>query len=52
MREPEQPTRPPAADIDLSPVAAEASEESVASERESVGDLPDTGGLVPPDDAQ
>lgn len=33
-------------------VAQETPEESVAEEREAVGDQPDEGGLVPPDDAQ
>lgn len=33
-------------------VAAEPAEESTAKEAESVGDGPDVGGTVPPDDAQ
>jgi hypothetical protein len=33
-------------------VAQETPEESVAGEREAVGDQPDVGGLVPPDDSQ
>lgn len=47
MTEPEhdQPTS-------MADVAAEAPEQSVAHEREVVGDQPDTGGLVPPDQAQ
>lgn len=36
----------------LAEVAAEPAEQSVRREREVVGDRPDTGGLVPPDDAQ
>lgn len=36
----------------MAAVASEAPEESVAREREAVGDQPDTGGLVPPDHAQ
>ena len=36
----------------LAEVAAEPAEQSVRREREAVGDRPDTGGLVPPDDAQ
>jgi hypothetical protein len=36
----------------LADVAAEPAEQSVRREREAVGDVPDTGGLVPPDDAQ
>jgi hypothetical protein len=36
----------------LADVAAEDSAESVAHEKEAVGDQPDTGGLVPPDSAQ
>lgn len=37
--------------IDLSQVAKEPPQESVAAERESTGDGPE-GGLVPEDDAQ
>ena len=33
-------------------VAAEPPEQSVRRERQAVGDRPDTGGLVPTDDAQ
>ena len=33
-------------------VAGESAEESVARERDAVGDQPDEGGLVPTDDAQ
>jgi hypothetical protein len=33
-------------------VAGETPEESVRQEREVVGDQPDVGDLVPPDDAQ
>lgn len=47
MSEPEQPIGTSLADV-----AAEDPAESVARERESVGDQPDVGGLVPPDDAQ
>ena len=36
----------------LAETAAEPPEESVAHEREVLGDHPDTGPLVPPDDAQ
>ena len=36
----------------LAATASESPEESVQHEREAVGDQPDTGGLVPPDDAQ
>ena len=36
----------------LAATAAKSTEESVREEREAVGDQPDTGGLVPPDDAQ
>ena len=36
----------------MADVAAEDPAESIAREREAVGDHPDTGGLVPPDDAQ
>jgi len=39
-------------DLNLGDVAAEPPEESVAHEQAVVGDLPDTGGTVPPDDAQ
>jgi len=45
----EQPERPP---VSLAEVAAEPPEESVRREREAVGDHPDTGPLVPGDDAQ
>ena len=47
MSEPDRPIG-----TSLSDVAGEDLSESVAREREAVGDLPDTGGLVPPDDAQ
>ena len=36
----------------LAAVAGRSIEESVAEEREAVGDHPDTGDLVPSDDAQ
>ena len=36
----------------LAQVASESADESVAAEREVVGDQPDTGGLVDEDDAQ
>jgi hypothetical protein len=36
----------------LASTASETPEESVQREREAVGDHPDTGGLVPHDDAQ
>ena len=36
----------------LAQTASESSEESVARERETVGDVPDTGPVVPADDAQ
>lgn len=36
----------------LADVAAEPAEQSVREERDAVGDGPDAGGLVPPDDAQ
>jgi hypothetical protein len=36
----------------LAQTAAESPEESVERERDVVGDQPDTGGLVPEDDAQ
>jgi len=36
----------------LADTAAESIEESVRQEREVVGQQPDTGDLVPPDDAQ
>ena len=45
MSTPEEPTG-------LAAVAGQSIEESVAEEREAVGDQPDTGDLVPPDDAQ
>ena len=45
-----QPDRPISAS--LADVAREDPEESIAREREAVGDEPDEGGLVPPDDAQ
>ncbi len=45
MTEPERP-------LSLADVAAEDPAESVAREREAVGDQPDTGGLVPPDSSQ
>ncbi len=50
MTQPErtQPERP----LSLADVAAEDPEESVARERDAVGDQPDTGGLVPPDSSQ
>ena len=38
--------------LSLADVAAEDPEESVARERDAVGDAPDTGGLVPPDSSQ
>ena len=38
--------------VSLADVAAEPPEESVAREREVLGDQPDTGDLVPEDDAQ
>jgi hypothetical protein len=38
--------------LSLADLAAESPEESVAHERETVGDQPDVGGLVPQDDAQ
>ena len=38
--------------VSLADVAAEDPEQSVAREREAVGDAPDTGPLVPADDAQ
>ncbi|RJK95961.1 hypothetical protein [Vallicoccus soli] len=37
---------------DLAGTAAETPEESTRQERGAVGDQPDAGGLVPPDDAQ
>ncbi|HWG95204.1 MAG TPA: hypothetical protein VNU66_13380 [Mycobacteriales bacterium] len=46
MTEPEPPP------LSLATTAAEPPEESVAHEREAVGDDADEGGLVPPDDAQ
>jgi hypothetical protein len=42
----------PARTRSLADVAAEPPEESVAHEREIVGDEPDTGPLVPEDSAQ
>lgn len=45
-----QPTEQPAPS--LAEVAAEDPHESVAAEREVVGDSPDTGDLVPPDQSQ
>jgi hypothetical protein len=36
----------------LADTAGEPIEESVSREREAVGDAPDTGDLVPPDNAQ
>ncbi len=36
----------------MADVAREAPSESIAREREAVGDQPDTGDLVPPDSAQ
>lgn len=45
MTTPDRPTS-------LASAAAETPEESVAREREAVGDQPDTGPLVPTDDAQ
>lgn len=36
----------------LAATASESVEESVRKERDAVGDQPDTGDLVPPDDAQ
>jgi hypothetical protein len=36
----------------LAATAAEDPQESVAAERDAVGDSPDTGDLVPPDNAQ
>lgn len=45
MTDPERP-------LSLAAVAGEDPEESVAQERDVVGDQPDTGGLVPPDSAQ
>jgi hypothetical protein len=51
--QPEDPaTRRPDGVPAIAEVAAEPAEQSVRREREAVGDLPDTGGLVPPDDAQ
>ena len=47
MTEPDRPLSTSLADV-----AREDPAESVAREREAVGDQPDTGGLVPPDDAQ
>lgn len=47
MTQPESPPRTSLADV-----AREDADESVAREREAVGDQPDTGGLVPPDNAQ
>lgn len=38
--------------ISMADVAQEAPEESVEREGEVVGDAPDTGGLVPEDNAQ
>ena len=38
--------------LGLGATAGESIEESVARERDAVGDAPDDGDLVPPDDAQ
>ena len=38
--------------VDLAATARQSPEESLREEREAVGDQPDSGGLVPPDDAQ
>lgn len=38
--------------VSLDATADDSIEESVQHEREAMGDLPDTGGLVPSDDAQ
>jgi len=51
MTEPE-PSSPSSPAPSLAQTAAESPEESVRREREAVGDQPDTGGLVPTDDAQ
>lgn len=42
----------PDAPTGLASTASRSGEESVQEEREAVGDHPDTGDLVPPDDAQ
>ena len=47
MAHPDSPLGTPLADV-----AREDPRESVAREREVVGDQPDDGDLVPPDDAQ
>ncbi len=46
MSQPERPV------TSMADVAAEDPAESIAREREAVGDQTDTGGLEPPDDAQ
>lgn len=45
-------TPDPAPRLDLSATAAEDPERSVGEERDAVGDQPDEGPLVTPDDAQ
>jgi hypothetical protein len=45
MTAPDEPTG-------LAATASKSTAESVQEERDAVGDHPDTGGLVPPDDAQ
>ncbi|MFP5220628.1 MAG: hypothetical protein ACLGIG_13045 [Actinomycetes bacterium] len=48
MTQPDEPAVPSG----LAETAAERPEESVAKERDAVGDHPDTGDLVPPEQAQ